>query len=155
MSSRGEKRGSHACDALSPDVAPGSGEEQREAVAMERVRPRKTRIIATLGPASESEEKIEELIARGVDIFRFNMSHASPDWVRRMSAFVRERSRRFGRNVGLLLDTQGPAIRTGDLAARLELHPGDTFTFTVRGDPSVDERSVSVNYDDLAQDLRV
>ena len=155
MSSRGEKRGSYPYDALSPDGAPGSGEEQREAVATERARKRKTRIIATLGPASESEEKIEELIARGVDIFRFNMSHASPDWVRRMSAFVRERSRRFGRNVGLLLDTQGPAIRTGDLAARLELHPGDMFTFTVRGDPSVDERSVSVNYDDLAQDLRV
>lgn len=116
---------------------------------------RKTRIIATLGPSTESEEKISELIARGVDIFRFNMSHASPDWVRRTSAIVREQSRRFGRQVGLLLDTQGPAIRTGDLSSRLELHPGDIFTFTVRGDPTVDEPSVSVNYDDLAQDLRV
>ncbi|VVM06161.1 pyruvate kinase [Methylacidimicrobium cyclopophantes] len=122
---------------------------------MEQLQKRKTRIIATLGPATDSEEKIGELIARGVDIFRFNMSHGSPDWIRRTSAFVRAQSRRFGRSVGLLLDTQGPAIRTGDLANRLELHPGDIFTFTVRGDPSVDERSVSVNYDDLAQDLRV
>ncbi|MDD4933019.1 MAG: pyruvate kinase, partial [Methylacidiphilaceae bacterium] len=156
MSSRGENPGPYPFGASSSDVSLGKGEEEpREAVAMELARKRKTRIIATLGPASESEEKIVELIARGVDIFRFNMSHASPDWVRRTSAFVREQSRRLGRNVGLLLDTQGPAIRTGDLAARLELHPGDTFTFTVRGDPSVDERSVAVNYDDLAQDLQV
>ncbi|QSR85836.1 pyruvate kinase [Methylacidimicrobium sp. B4] len=137
------------------DVSGRGEEDRREAAVNEPMWKRKTRIIATLGPSTESEEKIGELISRGVDVFRFNMSHASADWVRRTSAIVREQSRRFGRHVGLLLDTQGPAIRTGDLSSRLELHPGDIFTFTVRGDPSVDERSVSVNYDDLAQDLRV
>lgn len=141
--------------AFGSDVS-GRGEEDfREGAPAEAARRRKTRIIATLGPSTESVEKIGELIVRGVDVFRFNMSHASPDWVRRTSALVREQSGRFGRHVGLLLDTQGPAIRTGDLASRLELHPGDIFTFTVRGDPGIDERSVSVNYDDLAQDLQV
>ncbi|MEO8206459.1 MAG: pyruvate kinase, partial [Chthoniobacterales bacterium] len=70
---------------------------------------RKTKIICTLGPASDSPEKIRELIEAGTDIFRLNMSHAEHEWVRRIVSYIREISADMQRPVGILLDTQGPA----------------------------------------------
>jgi pyruvate kinase len=114
---------------------------------------RRTKIVVTLGPATESDEKLNALMRAGVDVFRLNMSHAHPDWVRSIAPRVREIAERHGRLVALLLDTQGPAIRTGDLAEKLELKPGDIFTFTVNGHQSTERLSVSVNYDGLVDDL--
>ncbi|KIE58611.1 pyruvate kinase [Methylacidiphilum kamchatkense Kam1] len=116
---------------------------------------RRTKLIATLGPATESGEMISSLIESGVDIFRFNMSHGKPDWVREKAALIQEFSRRAGKYVGMLLDTQGPAIRTGDLPDQMQLKPGDIFTFTVRGEKVEDQHSVSVNYDDIVNDIQV
>lgn len=116
---------------------------------------RRTKIIATLGPATDQPEIITQLIQAGVNLFRFNMSHAQHDWVKRVVQLVRQISQQCNAPVGLLLDTQGPAIRTGDLATELHLKIGDTFTFTVRGETSAEERSVDVNYDDLVNDIRV
>lgn len=116
---------------------------------------RRTKLIATLGPATESGETIFSLIESGVDIFRFNMSHGKPDWVREKAALIQEFSRRLGKYVGMLLDTQGPAIRTGDLPDQMQLKPGDIFTFTVRGEKVEDQHSVSVNYDDIVNDIQL
>lgn len=116
---------------------------------------RRTKIIATLGPATESEEMLAALIDRGVNIFRLNMSHAPHDWVRTVSARVRTLAARASQPVALLLDTQGPAIRTGDLPTKLDLKVGDTFTFTVRGHQSEELHSVDTNYDDLVKDIHV
>ena len=62
---------------------------------------RKTKILATLGPATDSAEMVETLIKKGVDVFRLNMSHASHDWVRQITANIREQSRSADRDVAI------------------------------------------------------
>jgi pyruvate kinase len=116
---------------------------------------RKTKIIATLGPATESPEMLRILIETGVNCFRLNMSHAPHEWVRAIVPRIRNASRETGKIVGILMDTQGPAIRTGDLPAKLNLKPGDIFEFTVRGEKSEENFSVDVNYDGLIDDIGV
>jgi pyruvate kinase len=116
---------------------------------------RKTKIICTLGPASDSDVVIGELIASGADIFRLNMSHARHDWVRDVVKRIRRIAGDLGANCGILLDTQGPAIRTGELPTKLNLKPGDIFEFTVRGARSEEDYSVDVNYDGLVNDIHV
>jgi pyruvate kinase len=116
---------------------------------------RKTKIIATLGPATESYEVISSLIRAGADIFRLNMSHAPHDWVRTVTKTIRAAAAELGTNTAILLDTQGPAIRTGDLDTKLDLHPGDILEFTVRGARSEENYSVDVNYDGLINDISI
>ena len=116
---------------------------------------RKTKIIVTLGPATESEGMLRELIQAGANVFRLNMSHAPYDWVRALVPRIRSVADALGQTVGVLMDTQGPAIRTGDLPAKLELKPKDIFEFTVRGEKSEEDYSVDVNYDGLIDDISV
>jgi pyruvate kinase len=116
---------------------------------------RKTKIICTLGPATESPEMLGKLIAAGANIFRLNMSHGTHDWVRTIVPRIREVARQTSANVAIMMDTQGPAIRTGDLATKLDLNPGDTLEFTVRGATSEEHYSVDVNYDGLIDDIGV
>src|SRR4029450_12696582 len=116
---------------------------------------RKTKIICTLGPATEKPEVLRQLIQKGSDVFRLNMSHASHDWVRKIVPHIRTLAEKAGRAVALLLDTQGPAIRTGDLKANLHLNPGDILEFTVPGAKSKERYSVEVNYRGFAKDVTV
>ena len=114
---------------------------------------RKTKIICTLGPASEKTEVLRQLIQKGSDVFRLNMSHASHDWVRDIVPRIRMLAQKADRPVALLLDTQGPAIRTGDLKTNLHLKPGDILEFTVCGAKSKERYSVEVNYAGFADDV--
>jgi pyruvate kinase len=116
---------------------------------------RRTKIVATLGPATDSADTIARLIEAGVDVFRLNMSHAKHDWVRRVVPLIRSAATASGRFIGVLMDTQGPAIRTGELPVPLDLKPGQKFTLTVRGERSEAEWSVDVNYDNFVNDIRV
>jgi pyruvate kinase len=116
---------------------------------------RRTKIIATLGPATESPEMLGRLIDAGVNLFRLNMSHAAHDWVRRVVKDIRAAAAQRQKHTGILMDTQGPAIRTGDLPVPLDLKPGQKFTLTVRGEKSEEERSVNVNYADFINDISV
>lgn len=116
---------------------------------------RRTKIIATLGPATESPEMIRKLVAAGMNVARLNMSHAPHDWIRRVVPEIRAAAKEQGKFVGILIDTQGPAIRTGDLPAKLDLKPGQKFTFTVRGETSEEEHSVDVNYENFVNDISV
>src|SRR5690349_9466769 len=95
---------------------------------------RKTKIIATLGPATDSAEMIGRLMDAGVNVFRLNMSHAPHQWVRRVASDIRAAAGQRRRHVGIMMDTQGPAIRTGELGVPLDLQPGQKFTLTVRGE---------------------
>jgi pyruvate kinase len=79
-------------------------------------RRRKTKILATLGPASNTPEKMRELFDAGVDVFRINMSHTSHDMLKQMHGALRKLSEDVGRPVGILCDLQGPKIRLGKLA---------------------------------------
>ena len=116
---------------------------------------RKTKIIATLGPATESEEILSQLIQAGTNVFRLNMSHAPHDWVRTIVPKIRALATTAQQTVGILLDTQGPAIRTGDLPAKLTLKEGDIFEFTVCSQTPSQPNSVTVNYDGLIDDISV
>lgn len=114
---------------------------------------RKTRIIATLGPASETPDRLRELMLAGTNIFRLNMSHANHESVRRVVPIIRKIAEELGLIVGILMDTQGPAVRTGDLPSKLQLNIGDILEFTVRGAASEEVYSVNVNYDGLIDDI--
>lgn len=114
---------------------------------------RKTKIICTLGPASETPERLREMILAGANIFRLNMSHAQHDWVRKIVPTIRSIAAELDMPVGILLDTQGPAVRTGDLPTKLDLKIGDIMEFTVRGARSEELYSVNVNYDGLIDDI--
>jgi pyruvate kinase len=114
---------------------------------------RKTKIICTLGPATESPERLREMILAGANIFRLNMSHAQHDWVRQIVPTIRGIAADLDMPVGILLDTQGPAVRTGDLSVKLNLKVGDIMEFTVRGARSEELYSVNVNYDGLIDDI--
>lgn len=116
---------------------------------------RKTKIICTLGPATDKPDILGQLVEQGADVFRLNMSHAQHDWVRKMVPRIRSTAEKVGRNVAILLDTQGPAIRTGDLKTNLQLKPGDILEFTVRGAKSEEKYSVDVNYAGLVNDINV
>src|SRR5437879_7199621 len=81
------------------------------------------------------------------------MSHAQHDWLREIVPRIRAIAEEVGRAVAILVDTQGPAIRTGDLKTDLHLKPGDILEFTVRGAKSEEAYSVDVNYDGLINDI--
>lgn len=116
---------------------------------------RKTRIICTLGPATDSDEMLEALIKKGANVFRLNMSHAKHEWVRDICPRIRAISERLGTHTGILCDLQGPSIRTGDVDGELVLKVGDTIEFRKNGlEPSV-ELSTTVNYDGLMADVSV
>jgi len=116
---------------------------------------RKTKIICTLGPATQKTETLQQLIQKGADVFRFNMSHAGHGWVREQVARIRQLSHKTARSVAILLDTQGPAIRTGDLKKDLDLKRGDVLEFTVRGARKIEKYSVDVNYPGFVGDVSV
>src|SRR3954468_18544351 len=116
---------------------------------------RRTKIIATLGPATESPAMIGKLIEAGLNVARLNMSHAPHEWVRRVVQDIRAIAKARDRTVGIMMDTQGPAIRTGDLPNALDLQPGQTFTLTVRGEKSEELRSVDVNYENFVNDIKI
>ena len=122
---------------------------------MQRGNVRRTKIVSTLGPATDSAEMIGKLMDAGVNVFRLNMSHAPHDWVRRVAADIRAESVKRDRHTGILMDTQGPAIRTGDISSPLDLKPGQKFTLTVRGEKSEEEHSVDVNYENFINDISV
>ena len=120
---------------------------------------RRTKIIFTLGPATESEEMLEKLILAGADVARLNMAHARHDWTRDVIRRIRTVSRKVGREIAVMMDIKGPEIRTGDVDAPIELKAGEIFDFTVKPgadrDAGEEVRSVDVNYQDLVNDIKV
>jgi pyruvate kinase len=117
---------------------------------------RHTKIIATLGPATDSKEMLAKLILEGVDIMRLNMAHASHQWVADAIWFIREVSSEVGRHVGVMMDVKGPEIRTGVVESPLSLAAGDQVEFYIEGaEPTGDIPAVTVNYPGLPADLEV
>lgn len=120
--------------------------------------PRRTKVIFTIGPSTDSEELIETLIGdRYVDICRINMAHASHDYVRKIVRRIRKVSDKLDRHIAIMMDVKGPEIRTGDIDTPIQLKPGEIFDFTVKpGEAGSEEiRSVDVNYSDLVNDIDV
>ncbi len=114
---------------------------------------RKTKIICTLGPATDDEAVLRRLMLAGMNCARFNFSHCThEDAAQKLEAVVRIRNE-LGLPVAALLDTKGPEIRVKTFAnGPVELHAGDTFTLTTRDIPG-SEQAVSITYADLPKDL--
>lgn len=116
---------------------------------------RRTKIVATIGPASRDPETMEKLIKAGVDVVRINCSHADHEAISTIVHRVREISNELDRSVGVLLDLSGPKIRTGKMAGGIypELKAGQKFTLTSRtleGNGEI----VSTNYGALPNELK-
>ncbi|HHU71412.1 MAG TPA: pyruvate kinase [Clostridiales bacterium] len=117
---------------------------------------RKTKIICTLGPATDKGDTLRELILAGMDVARFNFSHADhAEHLGRLEKLEALRDE-LGIPVATLLDTKGPEIRLGTFKddAKIELVDGSTFTLTTR-DIEGDENQVSISYDNLVYDVEV
>jgi pyruvate kinase len=115
---------------------------------------RKAKIVATLGPASNSPEKLRALLEAGMDVARVNMSHGAHERHAETIRLAREIAAELSRPLAILLDLSGPKIRTGKLrdGAPLQLQQGDTLTITTR-DIVGEEGLVSTTYAHLPKDV--
>jgi pyruvate kinase len=101
---------------------------------------RRTQIVATIGPASQSVEVLRQLIEAGMDVARLNMSHGDQDYHARSIENIRRAAEEVGRSVAILADLQGAKLRVGTLAAEdMHLTQGQTVTLSTRPDPAPDE----------------
>ena len=119
---------------------------------------RHTKIIFTIGPATNNPEMLAGLLKRGVDVCRLNMAHADHEWTRQAIANVREACELAGRKVALMMDVKGPEIRTGPLDEPFQLERDDVFDLLLtREAVPVFEgiRGVRVNYPELKDDVSV
>ncbi len=91
---------------------------------------KKTKIIATLGPASSNKETILRMVQAGADVIRINFSHADYDLVKQNVNLIREINAEYGFSTSILGDLQGPKLRVGVVKEGSYLNPGDVLTFT-------------------------
>ncbi|HOI82945.1 MAG TPA: pyruvate kinase, partial [Campylobacterales bacterium] len=115
---------------------------------------RKTKIVATIGPATDSEETIEKLILAGVNVFRFNFSHSTHEYHGKNLEKIRKVSDKLGACVAVLQGISGPKIRVGEIAGVMELNEGDMLNFypTANFD---DKYGVTINYPQILPSLKV
>lgn len=119
-----------------------------------RLNLRKSKIICTIGPASEAVETLIAMIEAGMNVARLNFSHGTHDEHRCRIENIREAARQTGRPVAIMLDTRGPEIRTGKLAGgKILLHPGQSFTLTTREVPG-NANEVTVSYPNLPREVK-
>ena len=115
---------------------------------------RKTKIVCTIGPSSESPEMIEKLCLAGMNVARLNYSHGTHAEHRKRIEIIREVSGRLNLPVAILLDTKGPEFRIKTFAGgRIALKAGDPFTFRA-GDSQGDQGGVCVSFEGLARDVK-
>jgi pyruvate kinase len=116
---------------------------------------RRTKIVATVGPASWEPDLLEELIAAGADVLRLNFSHAGPERHRETANAIRDAAERVGREVALLGDLPGPKLRVGSIEGDVvELQSGEQIELTVDGDRPGDEHRVPVSWPGMLQALK-
>lgn len=110
------------------------------------------KIVATLGPSINTEEKIEELINSGASMFRVNSSHSTPEEHKASIDMVRKVACKLGTCTAILLDLQGPKIRVGNLKAPIEIKEGETLLLS-HSLEQVDEK-IPVDYEGIAKDVK-
>jgi pyruvate kinase len=115
----------------------------------------KAKIVATLGPASESIEKIRDMANAGVNVFRINFSHGSHDYARTLVSRIRQVDNETDRyNLAILADLQGPKLRIGSVEEGALIEPGDLLTFT--NEPCMGSaKKVFMTYQQFARDVKV
>ena len=116
---------------------------------------RHTKIICTLGPASDSSQMIESMAGAGMNLARLNMSHGNQEAHLMAIRRIKSLNRKLNHPVSILLDLQGPEIRTGETEEQLHLKVGETISLTVSPEEDPEQKSVHVHYEDLVNDLAV
>lgn len=118
------------------------------------LQPKKTKIIATLGPACDTKETMRAMILAGVNVFRINFSHAVYDGVLAKIKIIRELNEELGFHVSILADLQGPKLRVGEMQKKVVLKKGAMFTFTT--DKCIgDATKAYMNYKQFPKDVKV
>lgn len=121
---------------------------------------RQTKIIFTIGPTTESEEMLGDLIREGVDICRINMAHATHDWTRSVCRRIKKVCKDVGREIGILMDVKGPEIRTNRRDDVIQLVAGDKVEILHEEDPEIGESKeggyvVGINYHHFHEDISI
>ena len=118
---------------------------------------RRTKIVATIGPASQSEDVIEKLIRAGMNVARMNFSHGTHAQHAERIALIRKISARLGTPVGILQDLQGPKIRVGNLTAPLQLAEGELVCLYADDDlaPACSHQTIPVDFPELFESVHV
>ncbi len=114
---------------------------------------KKTKIVATLGPACSTREVLKEMIDAGVNVFRINFSHADYEDVKARVEMIRSLNEEFGYSTGILADLQGPKLRVGVMKEDVVVHPGDLITFTTAEDIPGTADKVYMNYKEFPKDV--
>jgi pyruvate kinase len=120
----------------------------------EKISYNKTKIVATIGPASNSKDMLRALVKEGVDVFRLNFSHGSHADHQKVIDSVREINEELGSTVALLLDLQGPKIRIQEMKPDVTIERGQTFIITTRELVGTNEIA-STSYKNLPKDVKV
>lgn len=115
---------------------------------------KKTKIVATLGPASSSKERMKQMVAAGVNVFRINFSHAQHEETKQLIADIREVSEETDTGIAILADLQGPKLRVGSMEKDSIVKPGDIVSF-ITGEPFKGNRKRAyMNYDAFPSDVK-
>ncbi|MGM0931859.1 MAG: pyruvate kinase [Bacteroidota bacterium] len=115
---------------------------------------KKTKIVATLGPATSSKEILNKMLQAGVNVFRINFSHADYNDVRERIAMIRELNKEKGYNAAILGDLQGPKLRVGVMKDEVVVSDGDEITFATGKEFKGTAQRVYMNYETFPRDVQ-
>ena len=116
---------------------------------------KKTKIIATLGPATETSKILEEMIMEGVDVFRINFSHSNYSEAENKISLIRKLSEKHKINISILADLQGPKLRIGKIKENSNVKKNDVVTFSSEKAFIGDSKKAYMNYQNFAKDVSV
>ena len=115
---------------------------------------KRTKIVATMGPATKSRKVLKNMILEGVNVFRINFSHADYNVVKENISLVRELSEELQTNIAILADLQGPKLRVGLMEDNVKINPGDTISFFTGEEFTGNNSRVYMNYTDFPNDVK-
>ena len=115
---------------------------------------KKTKIVATLGPASSDRDTIKQMMVAGVNVFRVNFSHADFDAAKERIQLIRDLNKELGYNVGILADLQGPKLRVGKMKDGVVVETGDRIVFTTEKIEEGTADHVYMNYQSFPKDVK-
>ncbi|TXK78741.1 pyruvate kinase [Mesonia sp. K4-1] len=115
---------------------------------------KKTKIVATLGPATASKQILKSMLEKGVNIFRINFSHASYEDVVERIKMIRELNEKYGFNAGILADLQGPKLRVGIMKEEVVVNKGEVIVFATGEEFKGTKERVYMNYNSFPQDVK-
>ena len=115
---------------------------------------KKTKIVATLGPASSDRDTIKQMMIAGVNVFRINFSHADFDAAKERIQLIRDLNKELGYNVGVLADLQGPKLRVGKMKDGVVVETGDRIVFTTEKIEEGTADHVYMNYQSFPKDVK-